>query len=222
MKTQHPTRLPQAILFDLDGTLVDSAPDLADAINRVQTDCDLAPTPYEQLRCVASAGAPGLIRAAFGIEPGHADYPGLASAFIQYYAAASTVKSTLFDGIAELLNLLHARHIPWGIVTNKKEQLTLPLVKAIGLEKAASIISGDTTARPKPYPEPVLEAARQIGVSPQTCWFIGDDPRDIQAGKTAGSLAIAAKWGYGTNIDAWHADWIAETPRQIAELIRNL
>lgn len=222
MKTPHPAQLPQAILFDLDGTLLDSAPDLAAAINRVQNDCGIVATPYEQLRCVASAGAPGLIRVAFGIEPDHANYPRLADAFIQYYAAASTVKSTLFDGIVELLNLLHTRHIPWGIVTNKKERLTLPLVKAIGLEKAASIISGDTTARPKPHPEPVLEAARQIGVPPQACWFIGDDPRDIQAGKTAGTLTIAAKWGYGTNIDAWHADWIVETPQQIAEHIRSL
>lgn len=222
MKTTQPALLPQAILFDLDGTLVDSAPDLAAAINRVQADRGLSPTPYEQLRCVASAGAPGLIRVAFGMEPTHADYPELADAFIRYYAGAFAVKSTLFEGIAELLNLLHARCIPWGIVTNKREQLTLPLVKTIGLEKAACTISGDTTAHPKPHPEPVLEAARQIGVQPETCWFIGDDPRDIQAGKAAGAYAIAAKWGYGTHIDTWHADWIAETPRQIADLIRSL
>lgn len=222
MKTPQPAQLPQAILFDLDGTLVDSAPDLAAAINRVQADRGLSPTPYEQLRCVASAGAPGLIRVAFGMEKTHTGYPELANAFIRYYAGASTVKSTLFDGIPELLNLLHARHIPWGIVTNKKAQLTLPLVKTIGLGKAASIISGDTTSHPKPHPAPVLEAARQIGVPPETCWFIGDDPRDIQAGKAAGALAIAARWGYGTDIDAWHADWIAETPRQIADLIRSL
>lgn len=221
MKTQQPAQLPQAILFDLDGTLVDSAPDLAAAINRVQADCGLSPTPYGQLRCVASAGAPGLIRVAFGIPTTHPDYPELAAAFVRYYAEALTVKSTLFNGIPELLNLLHARHIPWGIVTNKKAQLTLPLVKAIGLEKAACIISGDTTSHPKPHPEPVLEAARQIGVPPQTCWFIGDDPRDIQAGKAAGAFAIAANWGYGTETDTWHADWIAETPQQIAGYIRR-
>ncbi|MCM1512726.1 MAG: HAD-IA family hydrolase [Oxalobacter formigenes] len=216
MNTPYHTQLPHAILFDLDGTLVDSAPDLAAAIHRVQADHGIEPTPYEQLRCVASTGAPGLIRAAFGIAATHTGYPELADAFIRYYAGASAVKSTLFDGITELLDLLHTQRIPWGIVTNKRKQLTLPLVKAIGLEKAACIISGDTTPHPKPHPEPVLEAARQIGVAPQTCWFIGDDPRDIQAGKAAGTIAIAADWGYGTKTDSWQADWIAETPGQIA------
>ena len=221
MKTPDELSLPHAVLFDLDGTLIDSAPDLAAAINQVKADRGLPPTPYEQLRPVASAGAPGLIHTAFGIETDHKNYRELADAFIAYYACAIAVKSTLFDGIPELLDLLRTKNILWGVVTNKRHALTVPLLQEIGLHDAACIISGDTTPYPKPHPEPVLEAARQAKVKPQNCWFIGDDPRDVQSGKAAGSVTIAANWGYGTNTASWQANLIADTPWQIFDLIRQ-
>lgn len=221
MKAPQELTLPKAVLFDLDGTLIDSAPDLAAAINQVKADCGLPPTPYEQLRRVASAGAPGLIRTAFGIEKTHADYPALADAFITYYTNAIAVKSTLFDGIPELLDLLRAKHIHWGVVTNKRHQLTVPLLKEIGLHDAACVISGDTTAHAKPHPEPVLEAARQAGVRPQECWFIGDDLRDVQSGHAAGSLTIAVNWGYGTDTISWNADLVVDTPWDVSAMIRQ-
>lgn len=221
MKARHELTLPKAVLFDLDGTLIDSAPDLAAAINRVKADRGLPPTPYEQLRRVASAGAPGLIRTAFGIEKTHTDYQVLADTFIAYYTSAIAVKSTLFDGIPELLDLLRERRIHWGIVTNKRHQLTVPLLKEIGLHDAACVISGDTTPHAKPHPEPVLEAARQAGVSPQECWFIGDDLRDVQSGYAAGSLTIAVNWGYGTDTVSWNADLVVDTPWDVSALIRQ-
>ena len=221
MKELPPISRPKAILFDLDGTLIDSAPDLAAAINQVKTARGLPETPYEQLRQVASAGAPGLIRAAFGMETTHANYREIADAFLANYANAIAVKSRLFDGIPELLKLLQEKNIFWGIVTNKRHYLTTSLVQAIGLQNVACVISGDTTPHPKPHPAPVLEAAKQIGVNPKQCWFIGDDPRDIQAGKAAGAVTFAAKWGYGTDIESWSADVIVSTPNQISDLIRQ-
>ncbi|MDL2284231.1 HAD-IA family hydrolase [Oxalobacter sp. OttesenSCG-928-P03] len=221
MKTPLNLTLPKAVLFDLDGTLVDSAPDLAAAINQVKADRGLPPTPYDALRRMASAGAPGLIRTAFGIETSHADYPELAAAFIACYARAIAVKSTLFDGIPELLDLLRHRNILWGVVTNKRHNLTVPLLKEIGLMDAACIVSGDTTPHPKPHPEPVFEAARQAGVKPEDCWFIGDDLRDVQSGRAAGSVTIAVNWGYGTDTASWNATLIVDTPWNLSDLIRQ-
>lgn len=212
---------PKALLFDLDGTLLDSAPDLAAAVNRVKADCGLEPTPYEALRKVASMGSPGLLRVAFGIETTHPDYPKLAKDFIDYYSQAMSVKSVLFDGITELLNLLKEMRISWGIVTNKREHLTFPLVQQIGLSHAHCIIAGDTLAVHKPNPEPVLEAAKRIHVAPEDCWFIGDDPRDILAGNKANTQTIAAKWGYGSDIHTWNADFIAESPFTLIEWLKK-
>lgn len=214
-------RTPQAILFDLDGTLADTAPDLAGAVNQLRIARGLEPTDYELLRPTASAGARGLIGAAFGLTPQDAEYPELRDAFLKNYEASIAVESRLFDGITELLAQLQQQGIVWGIVTNKVSYLTDRLVPQIGLDHAACVISGDTAGHPKPHPAPLFEAAKRIGIDPEHCWYVGDDLRDIQAGQAAGMTTIAAGWGYCGNIApaSWNADALAESPEQLFTLI---
>jgi 2-phosphoglycolate phosphatase len=218
-----PLIAPRAILFDLDGTLADTAPDLAGAMNRLRIARGLAPTPYEQLRPVASAGARGLIGAAFGLKPGDDSYEELRVEFLDNYAAALAVESRLFDGVPALLQGLLERGVSWGIVTNKAARFTELLVPQIGLQEAGCIVSGDTTPHSKPHPEPLLEAARRLALAPQECWYVGDDLRDIQAGRAAGMTTIAAAWGYCGNAEpvVWGADAMAETPLHVLDLIRE-
>ncbi|MDB5855285.1 MAG: phosphoglycolate phosphatase [Herminiimonas sp.] len=212
---------PRAILFDLDGTLADTAPDLAAAVNKLRHERQLPPTPYEQLRPVASAGARGLIGAAFGLKPADDGYESLRIAFLDNYAAAIAVRSTLFDGVRELLEGLNARGIAWGVVTNKASRFTDALVPKIGLGTAACVISGDTTPHPKPHPAPLLEAARRLQLEPGECWYVGDDLRDIQAGKAAGMATVAAAWGYCGNVEpsGWAADALVASPFELLELL---
>jgi 2-phosphoglycolate phosphatase len=214
---------PRAILFDLDGTLADTAPDLAGAINRLRTARGLAPISYELLRPVASAGARGLIGAAFDLQPGDDGYEELRSSFLANYAAALAVESRLFDGIPALLNGLRERGIAWGIVTNKIAQFTDPLVPQIGLQDAQCVISGDTTPYSKPHPAPLLEAARRLALAPQECWYVGDDLRDVQAGRAAGMPTIAAAWGYCGNVEpaTWDADALADTPLDLLQWLNR-
>jgi N-acetyl-D-muramate 6-phosphate phosphatase len=216
-----PLPMPRAILFDLDGTLADTAPDLAAALNRLRNDRGLSQTPYEQLRPYTSAGARGMIGAAFGLQPGDPDYEELRIGFLEHYAAALAVNSTLFDGIPALLKDLRQRHLGWGVVTNKAARFTDPLVSQIGLEDADCVISGDTTAHAKPHPEPLLEAARRLNVLPQECWYVGDDLRDIQAGRAAGMATIAVAWGYCGESEpiTWEADALIDTPSQLLTLL---
>lgn len=214
-------RTPLAILFDLDGTLADTAPDLAGAVNQLRIARGLTPTDYELLRPIASAGARGLIGVAFGITPDDAAYEELRDDFLKNYEAAIAVDSSLFVGIAELLSGLQGQGIAWGIVTNKIARLTDQLVPKIGLGHAACVISGDTTAHSKPHPAPLFEAAKRIGVLPEHCWYVGDDLRDIQAGQAAGMTTIAAAWGYcGEAAPAtWNADVLVDTPQQLFALL---
>jgi 2-phosphoglycolate phosphatase len=212
---------PRAILFDLDGTLADTAPDLAAAVNKLRHERQLPPAPYDQLRPVASAGARGLIGAAFGLKPGDDGYESLRIAFLDNYAAAIAVRSTLFHGVRELLESLNARGIAWGVVTNKASRFTDALVPKIGLGHAACVISGDTTPHPKPHPAPLLEAAHRLQLQPGECWYVGDDLRDIQAGKAAGMATVAAAWGYCGNIEpsGWAADALVASPFELLELL---
>lgn len=214
-------RTPQAILFDLDGTLADTAPDLAGAVNQLRIARGLAPADYEVLRPTASAGARGLIGAAFGMTPDDPAYPELRDAFLKNYEASIAVESRLFDGITELLSDLQNKGIVWGIVTNKVGYLTEQLVPQIGLDHAACVISGDTASHPKPHPAPLFEAAKRIGINPEDCWYVGDDLRDIQAGQAAGMITVAAGWGYCGNVApaSWNADALAESPQQLFTLI---
>jgi phosphoglycolate phosphatase len=222
MKPANQFPAPRAILFDLDGTLADSAPDLAAAVNQLRTARGLAPAPYAQLRPVASAGARGLIGAAFDLKPGDDGYEELRIAFLDNYEAALAVKTHLFDGIAEMLEGLRERNLQWGIVTNKAARFTEPLVPQIGLGKAGCVVSGDTTPHPKPHPAPLLEAARRLALTAQDCWYVGDDLRDIQAGRAAGMRTIAAAWGYCGHVEptTWGADAMAATPLDVLSLIR--
>jgi len=213
---------PRAVLFDLDGTLADTAPDLAAAINLLQTVRGLPPTPYSRLRPVTSGGAPGLIGIAFGLKPEDDGYAELRAGFLVNYAAALATASSLFDGVPALLQGLQQRGLAWGIVTNKAMRFTDPLIPQIGLQHAACVISGDTTAHAKPHPAPLLEAARRLALAPHECWYVGDDLRDIQAGRAAGMATIAAAWGYCGNAEpaSWGADALADTPLQLLDWLR--
>lgn len=214
--------VPHAVLFDLDGTLADTAPDLAAAVNKLRTDRGLPSVAYASLRPVASAGARGLINAAFGLGPDDQTYEALRDEFLKNYENAIATCTTLFPGVQELLNFLEDSKLPWGIVTNKPARYTDLLAPQIGLQTASCIISGDTTAHPKPHPAPLLEGAHRLGLPAQECWYVGDDLRDIQAAKAAGMFSVAAAWGYCGNSEpaTWNADALAPTPLELIDLIR--
>ena len=211
------------VFFDLDGTLADTAPDLVAAANQLLITRKRAALPYEVLRPRASAGARGLIAGAFGIEPGHPDFNHLRDEFFANYESALLVNSVLFDGIDELLNQLDQAKLPWGIVTNKHERFTHPLTELMGLrQRAASTVSGDTTPHAKPHPEPILHAAKLAQVDPTKGLYVGDDIRDIVAGKAAGMKTVAAAYGYcgcAEPPEAWGADFLVETPQELMEII---
>ena len=222
MNTPTSPNAPRAILFDLDGTLADTAPDLAAAVNLLRTSRGLEATPYPVLRPTASAGARGMIGAAFGLTPDDADYEALRVGFLDNYEAALAVRSSLFDGVPELLGGLDELGLAWGVVTNKAARFTDPLVGQIGLGAAGCVISGDTMAHAKPHPAPLLEAARRLGLAPEECWYVGDDLRDIQAGRAAGMLTVACAWGYcgETEPQHWDADHLLATPQALLALVR--
>lgn len=212
---------PRAVLFDLDGTLADTAPDLAAAVNRLRIERGLEPAPYERLRPVASAGARGLVGAAFGVKPGDAEFETLRDAFLATYEANLAVDSRLFDGVEAMLAHLQSQGMSWGVVTNKAARYTEALVPQIGLGHAGCVVSGDTTPHAKPHPAPLLEAARRLGCEPQHCWYVGDDLRDIQAGHAAGMTTVAAAWGYCGHSEplTWNADLLAESPLHLIKLL---
>ena len=222
MTTTPRLPIPRAILFDLDGTLADTAPDLAGAVNRLRSARGLSAAPYEKLRPFASAGARGLIGAAFGLKPGDEDYEALRVAFLDNYEQAMAVESRLFEGVVTLLQGLQELNLQWGIVTNKAARFTDPLVPQIGLGHAGCVISGDTTPHSKPHPAPLLEGARRLGLEPGHCWYVGDDLRDIQAGQAAGMPTVAAAWGYcgdAAGPASWNADALATRPLELLEII---
>jgi N-acetyl-D-muramate 6-phosphate phosphatase len=224
MNSPTPLPPPRAILFDLDGTLADTAPDLAAAVNRLRTDRGLEPTPYSVLRPTASAGARGMIGAAFGLTPQDEGYEELRVQWFDHYQAAMAVDSTLFGGVPELLDWIAGAGMAWGIVTNKPARFTDPLIPQIGLAHAGCVISGDTTAHAKPHPAPLLEAARRLGIAPEQCWYVGDDLRDVEAGRAAGMVTVACAWGYCGAIEpgTWGADYLLDTPADLLDTIRGV
>ena len=185
----------RAVLFDLDGTLADTAPDLAAALNRMRVEQGHEPLPIARLRPFASAGARGLLHAAYGIKPEDAEYAALRETFLEYYAERVCEETRLFPGMAELLAELKARGIAWGIVTNKATRFTERIISELGLAPDC-VACGDTTAHLKPHPAPLLHAAEQIQASPGHCLYLGDDLRDMKAAHAAGMRAIAVEWGY--------------------------
>ncbi len=208
--------LIKAILFDLDGTFADTAPDLAAALNHVRGLHELPPLPLETIRPQASHGSPGLLRLGFGIEPDAPNFNKLREAFLAHYTAHICDHTTLFPGMAQLIDTLEQRGLPWGIVTNKPHRFTVPLMQALGYaERAACLISGDTCARAKPYPDPLLKACEIMGIAPKNCIYLGDDLRDMEAAQAAGMRCIIAGYGYidvQADLDSWRADGNVDSP----------
>ncbi len=219
---QTGTRI-HAVLFDLDGTLVDTAPDLAHALNLLREENGLPPLPLEQIRPQVSHGGTALIRLGFGCSPRDAKFELLRQRFLSLYKQNLTTHTDLFPGMAAVLATLEQKRIPWGVVTNKPGWLTEPLMKQLALsERAGCIISGDTLQQSKPHPAPLLHACRQIGVSPGECIYVGDACRDIEAGRAAGMTTLVALFGYLGAEDCpekWGADGMIETPRAILSLL---
>lgn len=210
-----------AVLFDLDGTLADTAPDLAAAANFLLAQAGRPQQSVEFFRPWASQGVRGLLRTGFGIAPDDAAYADLFARFLERYAEQLCVDTCLFPGMAALLDRIEATGAGWGIVTNKRQRYTDPLVAQLGLTpRTACVVSGDTTAAAKPSPLPVLHACNLLGVTPAASCFVGDDPRDIEAGRAAGCLTVAVTWGYLADhppAATWGADYVADTPVQLAD-----
>ncbi|TXT41434.1 MAG: phosphoglycolate phosphatase [Comamonadaceae bacterium] len=186
-----------AVLFDLDGTLIDSAPDLAAAVDTMRVTRGLPSLPLAHYRPMAGAGARGMLGLAFGLTPENPEFGILREEFFCNYERCMTQNTHIFEGVPEVLTALSEQRLKWGVVTNKSERFTLPLTRSMALFNSAStIVSGDTTPYAKPHPEPLLEAARRMGVPPQHCVYVGDDERDIVAGRAAGMITVAVTYGY--------------------------
>lgn len=210
------------VLFDLDGTLIDSAPDLAGSANQMRLARGLPAVPYEQLRPMAGAGARGMLGAAFGVLPTAPEYAELKQEFLDIYERRMLQETRVFAHVMGMLEALQAQRLPWGIVTNKAERFALPLARALGLHGAATVIGGDTTPHLKPHPAPLLEAVRRADVNAAHCFYVGDDERDILAGRAAGMRTVAAAWGYlgqGKQINAWGADFTIDQPHALLNCI---
>ena len=213
----------RAVLFDLDGTLADTAPDLGGALNRLLKEHGKPPVPIELTRPRASSGARGLIHIGFGITPDDPAYVALKDRFLDLYAENICIETSLFPGMPQLLAALESRSVRWGIVTNKASRFTLPLLAAMGLAtRAACVVSGDTTPHTKPHPAPLLLAAQQIQLNPDACLYVGDDLRDIQAARAAGMPVLAAGFGYlgdGGHPDEWGADAVITQPAGVLNFL---
>lgn len=212
-----------AVFFDLDGTLADTAPDLGGALNQMLSEAGLPPLAPEKLRPHVSGGARALLKLGFGIAPEDSDYPTKQQRFLDIYTGRLCQDTELFPGMADLLQSLEQRGIHWGIVTNKAQRFTLPLVAGLGLtQRAAAVISGDSAPKAKPAPDTLLLACRHAGVAPERCLYVGDDLRDVQAGQAANMGTVIAAWGYlgnGLPIEQWGGDHIVHHPSEIITLL---
>ena len=216
----------KAVLLDLDGTLVDTAPDLVAVLNAILKENNQGAVPYAIARNVVSEGALGLLRLGFGSNLDAAEEEALRNRFLDLYLKISPINSNLFNGLYDILNILHENKVSWGIVTNKPENMTFPLLKSLGIyEQATSIVSGDRLSKRKPHPAPLLLAAKEVGAKPNQCVYVGDARRDIVAGQAAGMYTIAAAYGYippSEDISSWGADYIIRRPTDLTQALREL
>ena len=217
--------LVRVVLFDLDGTLIDSAPDLGAAADKMRVDRGLPSLPYEKYRPMAGAGARGMLGVAFDMTPEHPEYNLYREEFFTNYESCMLVRTQAFEGVAELLASLMLRGVRWGIVTNKSKRFTDALVRNMALlGDAAVVISGDTTPHAKPHPEPIFEATRRLKLEPFQCVYVGDDKRDIDAGQAAGMCSLAATWGYmgAHDVNSWGADAHLKEPDCLLDWLDGL
>lgn len=215
----------KAVLFDLDGTLIDSAPDLGAAADKMRLDRGLPSLPLASYRPMAGAGARGMLEIAFKLGIDHPDFPSMREEFFSNYERCMSNNTYAFDGVSQLIADLKNLELPWGVVTNKAMRFTDPLTRAMPLFSSAKIIvSGDTTPHAKPHPEPLFEAARRMAINPVECLYVGDDERDIVAGRAAGMKTVAATYGYlgqMTNPAHWNADAIINSPADLLQLLKK-
>lgn len=213
----------KAVLFDLDGTLADTARDLGAALNRLLAEEGLPPQPYEAVRPIASHGARGLVSLGFGISREHPRFEEYRLRFLDHYEHSFADETILFDGVNNLIEQLDERGITWGIITNKPMRFTDRLVPALPFASTpAVVVSGDTVGVPKPDPAPMLHACAQIGIAPEHCLYVGDAERDIQAGRVVGMKTVLADWGYISDSDtpeAWQADYRIGQPLDLLSIL---
>ena len=213
----------RGVLFDLDGTLADTAPDLGFALNQQRLARGMPELPIEAVRSQASSGARGLLKIGFNIEPGQNGYDAMRDEFLDIYERNLSRSTRLFPGVSALLEQVERRGLRWGIVTNKAERFTFPLLRALALiDRAACVICGDTTPNPKPHPAPLLAAAEKLGVPARQCIYVGDDERDVQAGHAAGMPVVVARYGYlgnGTRPEMWGADGFIDAPEDLLAVL---
>lgn len=211
------------VLFDLDGTLADTAPDLANALNAIREKHNLEPLPLDIISPTVSLGGNAMIKLAFDLEPGEKGFDDILKQFLDYYLEHIAIKTRLYDGMGSLLTKIENKNMHWGIVTNKSEWLTLPLLKALSLDtRAACIVCGDTLEHRKPHPAPILHACKLIQTEADKTIYIGDALRDIQAGQRAGTKTIVALYGYieeGEDPNDWSADAMVSNPEQIYDVL---
>lgn len=224
--TPSKTMLVQAVLFDLDGTLIDTAPDFAVVVNRLCQRHQQAPLTYTSIRATVSQGARALVTLAFGLQEGEAGFEALRQELLQLYGEHLAVESCLFPGMTEVLDWLDQQGLPWGIVTNKPRRYTEPILSALALDRrCAAVVCPDDVTRTKPDPEPMHLACRQLQRSADSTIYIGDHRRDIEAGKNAGMLTIAANYGYieaNDPSDSWQADYAIEHASELIALLSTL
>jgi N-acetyl-D-muramate 6-phosphate phosphatase len=213
-----------AVLFDLDGTLIDSAPDLAGAANDLRAQHGLPPLAFESLRPMVGAGARGMVGVAFGAKPGDARFDALRDAFLARYAQRMLTLTQVFDPMHPVLEALERAGLRWGIVTNKAARFTEPIVEGLALRaRVAALVCGDSTPHSKPHPAPLLEAARQLRLAASRCVYVGDDLRDVLAGHAAGMATLVAQWGYlgdGPAVHDWGADAVLAVPSELLNWLR--
>jgi phosphoglycolate phosphatase len=209
----------RSVLFDLDGTLVDTAPDLGFALNQQRLARGMSELAIAEIRTYASSGARGLLHKGFGIQPEDPGYAQMRDEFLDLYEKNLARSSALFPGVGRLLSEIEIRGLTWSVVTNKAERFTLPLLRALQLaDRAACIVCGDTTPHAKPHPAPLLAAMKKTGITAAQCVYVGDDERDVQAGHAAGMRVVVVLYGYlgqGRPPDQWGADLLVDSPDEL-------